>query len=132
MRLLMMTGDFGFLRFAPLCGAGVAVCALALAGRWDAAVSVVGGVVAVVLPLVVALRVGAGRKDGGDAARRAVGHWAVKFSLTVLLLAVVARGLGGVLLLNAPGFLFGVVVGIVINIFVSAKMALVVAEGGGR
>lgn len=129
----MMTGDFGFLRFAPLCGAGVAVCALALAGRWDAAVSFVGGSVAVVLPLVVALRAGGvGRKDGGDAARRAVGHWAVKFSLTVLLLAVVARGLGGVLLLNAPGFLFGVVVGIVVNVFVSAKMALVVAEGGGR
>ena len=131
MRLLMMTGDLGFLRFAPLCGAGVAVCALALTGRWDAAVSFVGGSVAVVLPLVVALRT-AGRKDGGDAARRAVGHWAVKFSLTVLLLAVVARGLGGVLLLNAPGFLFGVVVGVVVNVFVSAKMALVVAEGGGR
>lgn len=127
----MMTGDFGFLRFAPLGGAGVAVCALALAGRWDAAVSFVGGVVAVVLPLVVALRV-AGREGGGDVARRAVGHWAVKFSLTVLLLAVVVRGLGGVLLLNAPGFLFGVVAGIVFNIFVSAKMALVVAEGGGR
>ena len=129
MRLLMMMGNAGFLRIgfvAPLGGAGVVGVVLALMARWDVLFSLAAGVLAVALPLLAVVL----RKEAVARGDRAVGNWAVKFSLTILLLAVGARGLSETLLMNAPGFMIGVVTGIVVNLFITARMTLV--TGGGN
>ncbi len=65
--------------------------------------------------------------------------WGVKFSLTVLFLALLARGLGEAGLLVGPAFVGGVVVGVGFNVWSFARGLSVVDSsfrwndgGGGR
>ncbi|MGI9337033.1 MAG: hypothetical protein ACR2P4_00790 [Gammaproteobacteria bacterium] len=64
--------------------------------------------------------------------RRAFMLWAMKFSLVFLLMAVAARGLGALSLLAAPGFVFGVVAGVGVNLYTAAKMTMEVAAHNKR
>lgn len=64
--------------------------------------------------------------------RRAFALWAVKFSLIFLLMAIAARGLSALSMLAAPGFVFGVVAAIAVNLYMAAKMTMQVAPYNKR
>lgn len=55
-------------------------------------------------------------------ARRAFSLWMLRFSLILLLMAVAMRGLSGLAMLAAPGFVVGVIAGVGFNTYLAARM----------
>ena len=114
-RLLQMK-RFWIVALGAGFGAGVAF------GGGQVLLSFIGGFLAVVIPAVFAdWRRVKMIERGGDVARRGFSLWAVKFSLSFLLLALAARAAAEFGVLIAPVFIGGVVVGVGFNIATSVK-----------
>lgn len=107
--------------FFMVYNAGVMVLGGGLELALSVALSGAAGGGAVVLPQVLALWLWV---VDGRAARRGFGVWATKFALVFLLMVVAVRGLAALELLAGAGFVFGVVVGVLVNVFLAARLDL--------
>lgn len=91
------------------------------------ALSFVGAIAAIVVPQYIVFSIiskSADRNRDDATAPRPFYFWSVKFSLSILLMAVVLRGLQESGLLQAPSFIAGIVIGVLFNIFWAARSPL--------
>ena len=123
-------------RFGANFFTAVAIVALLLGGIGSSvafnslfALSFVAAAVAVVAPQYIVFSIlsksFARNKHGVAKAQRAFYFWSVRFSLSILLMVVVLRGLHESGLLQVPSFVGGVVGGVIFNIFWAARFSLV-------
>jgi len=124
------------LRFSAVTFAVVAAVLLGVGGSLAAfngplsALSFVCAAIALVVPqfIVFSIISKKSEQDSMAMAHRAFYFWSLKFSLSILLMVLILRGLHESGLLQAPSFIAGTIIGIVLNIIWTARFPFAVRK----